>query len=224
MPKTKRQTEWLIRLKTVPGMSAARAWLTRTVERRLQIMTECAPERYPDGGLPTHFGDAVGYIPLDYAIIWWCMRPLRLGPEDVFFDIGCGMGRVLCACARRQLKRCIGIEHSPELARIAVDNARTLRGRRTPTEIRIGDAVDADYSNGTVFWLFNPFGPQTLRCVIERIRQSVNEAPRPIRVVYVYPKHDDVLGSSRWLRCTDVRTVPTWIGRATYWSNTFHNG
>lgn len=210
----------LVRLKSVPGVDAGHALLTRMIERRLCINTGCAPEQYPDGALPTLFRDAVGYVPLDYAAIWWCMRPLRLSPEDVFFDVGCGMGRVLSLFARRRLRHCVGIEHSTELAQIANDNAKTLRGRKTPIDVRVDDAAEADYAGGTVFWMFNPFGASTLRQVISRIHESVKRTPRLVQIVYVRPEHEHILDSSGWLNRTNVRTVPlTWIGKATYWSN-----
>jgi precorrin-6B methylase 2 len=89
------------------------------------------------------------------------MKPVRIADHDVVMDIGCGMGRVLCVFARRRLKKCIGIEFSGELAGIAERNARALRGRRAPIEIRIGDAAEADYTEGTIFWIYNPFGERT---------------------------------------------------------------
>src|SRR5262245_63935123 len=99
---TTAKAHWLIGLKSLPGIAAGRAVLARAIEQRLGIATECPPERFPDGMLPTHFRDPVGYVPLDYDVTWWCMRPVRAGPDDVLFDIGCGMGRVLCMFARRE--------------------------------------------------------------------------------------------------------------------------
>ena len=37
-------------------------------------------------------------------------------PADTVIDIGCGMGRALCLFARRNVRKCIGIEYDPGFA------------------------------------------------------------------------------------------------------------
>lgn len=211
--------EWI---KAVPGIRAAalasRAWRLRSIEWWLRISTAAAPERPVGDTLPAHFGDGKAYDAADYRAIWHCMRHLRIGPEDVFVDIGCGLGRVLCVFARRRLKKCIGIEYSRTLAAVAQRNAERLRGRRTPIEIWLGDAAEADYSEATIFWLFNPFGPDTLRLLMERIEESLAVAPRRIQVVYLYGQHEEVLHSFSWLHRVKT-SVPPFQKRATYWTN-----
>jgi predicted RNA methylase len=194
----------------------ARRWRTLAIERCLNIHTPYPhPEHYR---LDTQFGDAVPNEPVDYLLLWKFMKPLRLGTHEVVFDIGCGMGRVLCAFARRNISQCVGIEFDPQLAEIAVENGRTLRGRRAAIEVRCGDAAEADYSAGTIYWLFNPFGSETLQRVMKRIERSVIEKPRAVRIVYVNPVHEDVLRQFRWLERTGFVQSP-FFGTygASYW-------
>ena len=141
---------------------------------------------------------AMAYIPTDLFALRNVLR--YVGPEDVFVDLGCGKGRVLCFVAgRRKLKKVLGVEIVPELAQIArrkVANSRLL----TPVEVIEGDAAKADLNEGTVFYLFNPFGEKTLRKVLSNIETSLSSNPRGIRILYYNPRCADVLDNTPWLQ------------------------
>ena len=149
----------------------------------------------------TKFDDSIRYLGYSYVKLYGCLKFLKPSSHDVVFDIGCGMGRILCVFARRPVRKCIGIEISSELAIRARDNARRLSGRKAPIKIIIADAAEADYSKGTIYCLFNPFGTKTLRATIERIHQSVIKCPRRIKVAYLNAAFENVLDSCGWLRC-----------------------
>ncbi|MFO0984147.1 MAG: methyltransferase domain-containing protein [Planctomycetota bacterium] len=168
----------------------------------------------------TQFGDQLHYECLDYRLQRKYLAALRIGPQDVVIDVGCGLGRVLCACARMGAHECIGIEYDATLAAKARENARTLRGRRSPIAVRVGDAVEADYSRGTVIWMFNPFGEQTMKRVLARIEQSLAAAPRTLRICYVNPVHEALLAACGWLHYKGTRRSP-FFSRvpAKFWSN-----
>jgi SAM-dependent methyltransferase len=184
---------------------------TASRERRLGIRTACGSRR---DVVKTRFGDSLVYETIDYFLIHHFMKGLEVGPDDVVFDIGCGMGRVLCSFALRPLRGCVGIESDPELAAIARGNALALRGRRAPVDVRCEDAADADYSRGTVFWMFNPFGAKTLAAVLHRIGDSLRERPRPVQIAYLNPVHESVLSSFPGLRLAGRHD-----SMVTYWSN-----
>ena len=157
----------------------------------------------PDG---SEKADSEVYHSRPYSRIWQILRPVPLGLTDVFFDIGCGAGRVLCVVARKRISRCVGLELSKPLCELAAKNVASLRGRRTPVEIVCVDAAFADYDHGTVYFLFNPFGPSTLKEVIKRIYQSTVRNPRNVRIVYLNPTAAHVIESSGWLRLVCRRT------------------
>src|SRR4029453_3693274 len=122
--------------------------------------------------------------------------------------------------ARTSVRKCIGIEFAPELAAKAQANAASLRGRRAPIEVRIGDAAACDYSDGTIFWLNNPFGAATLSAVMGRIGESLQASPRRIQIAYIYPFHKQVLASLPWLRCVHrEQSMFCTTSEALYWSN-----
>ena len=164
--------------------------------------------------------DATKSSPLSYGRINRYARVLRLQRGDVVYDIGCGAGRPLCVFARHPVSRCVGIEMDPATAAIAEANAAHLVGRRSDVVILRGDAATADYRTGTVFWLYNPFGPRTLAAVLDRIRQSLAAAPRAVRFCYAYPEHDAVFAASGWLtRYDSVSPLLRPRYSASFWRN-----
>ena len=159
-------------------------------------------EQEPWRGHPSEnarHGDNWRYSTIGYRHIRKILRVVRPGPEDVFYDIGCGMGRILCVAARQPLQKCVGIELQEPLCQIARRNAASLRGKKAPIEIVCGDATTVDMSDGTIYFMFNPFGPETLRDTLENIRGSIAQNPRGIRVVYYHAKYQSVVDGMEWL-------------------------
>jgi len=189
---------------------------TRAIDRWLNINT--VNPRGQRFGLQNTNADPVAYEPVDYLLLRRYMRPVALGPKDVVYDIGCGMGRMLCLFARRRIKEVVGIEYDVRLTEIARRNVATMRGRRTPIEVRHGDAVEADYDAATVIWMFNPFGPQTMTLVLDRIGESLDRCPRRIQVAYINPLHESLFAERPWLRRVGIEKSPFFkTYHASYW-------
>jgi precorrin-6B methylase 2 len=198
------------------GVFRTRDVCTRLIERRLGINTTSPRGKRYD--LATKMADPVPYEATDYFLLRKYIRPLHLKPDDVVYDIGCGMGRMLCLFARRNIKQCIGIEHDAELAQIARTNADRLRGRRAPIEVRTGDAILADYSQATVIWMFNPFGAATMRHVLDNIGASLEQRPRQIQIAYINPQQEDLFRSHRWLtKAGEAHSLLFTKYHASYW-------
>jgi predicted RNA methylase len=187
----------------------------RALDRRYGISTLHTPgDRYDAA--------PVQYEPTKYGAIATCLEHLAVRPSDVVVDIGCGMGRVACVFSMLPVARVIGIELDDRLASIARANAARVRGRRADIEIRTGDAGQADYSGVTIFWLYNPFGEETMRRTLARIRESVDAAPRPIQLVYVAPNFERPLQDSAWLDRTATISVEYDLAgdvAASFWVN-----
>lgn len=166
----------------------------------------------------TRHDDNVVYESADYAFLYKIRRLLRLQPNDVFYDVGSGMGRVLCVMARRRVRKCVGIELFEPLCESAIRNAKSLRARRSPIEIVCGDAATADLSDGTVYFLYNPFGRETMADVLRNISHSLESNPRQIKIVYYNAVHNDLLAATGWLRC--FYRFSTWSRRqVTLWKS-----
>jgi SAM-dependent methyltransferase len=134
----------------------------------------------------------------------------------VFYDIGCGKGRAVCVMARHTFGKVVGVDYQETLCKMARHNAQQLRGRVATVQIVRADAASLDYSDGHVFFFFNPFGPPTMRAVLESIERSLLRAPRPVTVIYYNAVHEAVLRDCPWLEFEAL--LPTFSGvRVSFW-------
>jgi predicted RNA methylase len=145
------------------------------------------------------YGDATPYTATSYSRLNKMINYLKLSKEDVFIDLGCGAGRPIFLVGTRRLKKVIGVEIRKELADIARRNLGNLKLNNTPIEIIHTDASVFDVKEGTVFFMFNPFGEKTFTKVIENIKKSLVTDPRKVRIVYYCSVYKDLLDSQDWL-------------------------
>jgi hypothetical protein len=69
----------------------------------------------------------------------------------------------------------------------------------TPIEIVHLDVTAFDPKQGSIFYMFNPFGGATMQHILDNIRASLITHPRDIRVLYNNSKHRAVLDMQDWL-------------------------
>lgn len=207
--------DWRLNINTSSGVWTS---IPRPGESRYAAWQAKAAQKYFPS-IATQYHDSHPNIPISWPALRTFVDQTLLQPNDVFYDIGCGRGRVLCHVARKNVQRCVGVELSPQFGEEAKINAKRLRGRMAPVEVMIGDAAEMDYSDGTVFFLFNPFGADTLRKVLDNIGQTLIENPRRILVIYVNGAHREVVASTSWLTYVGERKVFYTKQRAEYWSH-----
>ena len=147
--------------------------------------------------------DSVPYGTVSYLMTMEILRKLCLKPLDVFVDIGCGKGRVLCCASQFKIREVIGVEIDKSLCEKAQQNAEKVRSKKSPIRIINADVQEFDYQIGTVYYLFNPFGAATLNQVLARIRESLQLQPRKVRIVYVNPVAESMLQKSDCLEMYD---------------------
>jgi hypothetical protein len=171
------------------------------------VLTDFVP--YMPGKDRSLGGDSLPYGPLGYGYIRKMLRAVSMGAGDVFVDIGCGKGRVVCCAALEKIGKVIGIEHDEDLATITGKNLENMKPRpRTPAEVHLADAALCDYSEGTVFYMNAPFGPATLNAVLANIKKGLAAHPRCICILYVCPK-----GAANYRHCMDNADWLTEKGR-----------
>lgn len=156
----------------------------------LGIDTITVPERDKTaaGAAITAFDDSYAYSSPDYADLRRVIRRLALKPADVVYDFGCGLGRFVCLAARQRVAKVVGIEINSALLDRCRRNVRSLRGRKSAIDLRGEDASVTDLGGGTVFFLFNPFGPSTFQAVLANLERSLKTNPRGFRLVYFNPQ------------------------------------
>lgn len=138
----------------------------------------------------------VGYAPSPWRGLRRSFRRVGVTRDDVFVDFGSGKGRVVLEAARHPFARVVGIEVSPRLHTIAVENLVRARHRLRCADVRLlcADAAEAPVPEDvTVAFFFNPFRRELFRTVAGRLAESVRRNPRTLRLVYVNPQEHDAL-------------------------------
>jgi Methyltransferase domain len=131
------------------------------------------------------------HIPSPWGVLRRSVRAREITPEDVFIDIGCGMGPVLVeAAACYDFRRVIGIDIVPQFTQVARETI--ARGRRRlrcqQIEIITGDVIDYEIPDDvTVAYLADPFHGSTFEAVIAKLVASVDRNPRQLRIIYNNP-------------------------------------
>jgi precorrin-6B methylase 2 len=145
------------------------------------------------------YGDMESYSVTFYGRLQKAVKYLKLTPDDVFVDLGCGKGRVVFFIATHTLKKVIGVELDKGLFINAQKNLTNLKVKRTPVTFFNTDAAKFDLSEASIIYMFNPFGYKTVEKTMQNLKKSLDETPRKIRIVYYAPTHKDLLDSQDWL-------------------------
>jgi hypothetical protein len=94
---------------------------------------------------------------------------LKINAADVVYDVGCGDGRFVLRCHEVTKARCIGIEIDDVRADQAAA-AVAAKGVSGPCTIVKGNALDQDYTAGTVFFLY--LVPRGLKIMLPLLQVS----------------------------------------------------
>lgn len=145
-------------------------------------------------------------------------EPVAAGPESLdyaglkgftFIDLGAGKGRALLMASDYPFQQIIGVEFMPDLCQAAEENIASYsvnsndRQKCSPIEMVCLDACDFQFpAEPLVVYLFNPFSEPVFVKVLENLRLSVEQAPRPVYIAYRYTEHEKLLTQSAWLEKT----------------------
>ena len=138
--------------------------------------------------------EMVFYQPTPARVIFDLIDRIELTTRDVLVDLGSGLGHIPLLAGICTGARCIGIELEPAYVDSARRSARALNLTRVTFVQQ--DSRAADFSSGTVFYLYTPFTGTILRAVLDSLRREA--ASREIRVCAFGP-------------CASIVAVEPWL-------------
>lgn len=165
-----------------------RAYLARFTEYRAGRHQRCLA---PDG-LDLLLNGALhrepipqGSQPLETEMVHFEQTPARLllelsdrvplGPDDCFYDLGCGLGRIPILIHLLTGVEAVGVEIDPEYCAYA--RRCTIALGLTGVRFVNADVRRADLSRGTVFFMFTPFVGSVLARVLTRLHHLAMSVP-----------------------------------------------
>lgn len=134
----------------------------------------------------------VRYQASDPDFVRMAIQSLPIRHEEfVYIDLGSGKGRTLLVASEYPFQQVIGIEFSAELSSIAAINIlryRSPKRRCTIIESICIDASSYDFPDeNTILFMYNPFGEDVLRRVLQNLRKSLTQMRREVFVIYSNP-------------------------------------
>ncbi|WP_201981981.1 class I SAM-dependent methyltransferase [Hymenobacter rubidus] len=126
----------------------------------------------------------------------------QLTTEDVFYDIGAGLGQVPILVHLLSGAVAKGIEIEPAYCALATAWAADLQ--LPGVTFIAADARRADYSDGTVFFLYTPFRGSILQAVLAELRR---QAQHRCITLFTYGPCTFPIAEECWLRCADESKV-----------------
>jgi 16S rRNA G966 N2-methylase RsmD len=182
------------RLTVRPFYVGVRGLAVRLMEQREGIRTA---GEIPIEELGIDPQDRIHYQPSRWFTLDRILPVREVGEDDVFIDMGSGMGRVVYrAAARYPLARVIGVEQSERLHRIAEENLRRARGRLRSREVELVLADASEYElpdDVTIVYFSNPFTGRIFASVLEGVVRSLERRPRRLRIIYFNPVEERML-------------------------------
>ncbi len=123
--------------------------------------------------------------------------------EYTFIDLGSGKGRVLLLAAMYPFAEVIGVEVQQELHKIAEENiARFDVPGQQCRELHsvCMDAREYEFPQTPILlYLFNPFPAYVMERVLENLKRSFEQHPRPLIVIYNAPWEKQVFEKAEFL-------------------------
>jgi SAM-dependent methyltransferase len=117
-----------------------------------------------------------------------------------FLDMGCGKGRALVVASEFPFRAVVGVELSPELAKVAADNAEVIARNfpdRTSISVVNQNVLDYVFPDGDlVVFLYNPFGEEVIAGLLRNIENILQARDSSVWIVYANPVYGHVLDGS----------------------------
>ena len=142
--------------------------------------------------------DMIFLQPTPARIVLELVEEAKIVKDDVFYDLGSGLGQVPILIRLLIGAKTKGIEFEPAYCDYAQQCVKRLN--LSHVEFMNRDARDADYSDGTIFFMYTPFTGELLQEVLGKLEGESRK--RSIKICTYGPCTPHVSNQS-WLRRID---------------------
>ena len=146
--------------------------------------------------------EMVFYQPTPARVILELIEMMPITPDDIFYDLGSGLGQVCILVHLLTGARTRGIEFETAYCDYASRSARRLN--LAEIEFVNADARAADYADGTIFFMYTPFKGALMESVLQKIESESRR--RAIRVC-TYGECIIQVSNQPWLALVAQRRV-----------------
>jgi hypothetical protein len=119
--------------------------------------------------------EMIGYVPTPARAVFTLLSRANLHEHDVFYDLGAGLGRVSLLAGLLTPARAKGIEIEPAYCHFAQQRAQRLN--LSQVSFINQDAGEADYTDGTFFFMYTPFTGRLLQQVLDKLDREAQTRP-----------------------------------------------
>lgn len=131
-------------------------------------------------------------------IIFEMIDLAEIKPDDVFFDLGSGLGQAVILVNLISGATAIGIEYEPAFCNYAKACASQLN--LSNVEFIHAEACSCDYSQGTIFFMYTPFEGGMLQDMLDILKKESQK--RAIKV-FTYGPCSAHVARQGWLNCVN---------------------
>jgi len=129
------------------------------------------------------------------------MRALDVDPRQfTFVDFGSGKGKLMLLAAQYGFPKVIGVEYAPGLHAVAIENIEAFKKISKPDAVIMAINADARAfdlpQEPLVMLMFNPFGAEVTRAVLESIEDDHRRNPREMYLIYANRRNVAEIGDA----------------------------
>lgn len=132
---------------------------------------------------------------ITYRMLHCLEKVIRISPDDVFVDIGCGWGRLIGYLNEKKIggKEMYGVD----INRSATEVSAKIFKDRPHIHIICADARECYIPESTVLFMYNPFGESILASFLDMLEQKSGHS---IRLYYLHAVYENVFEKrkDRW--------------------------
>lgn len=168
--------------------------------------TEASIKESSDHGPDLVIGHSKFYTQIDYAILREIFKNITITKNDIFYDLGSGYGR---ASFYGAILFPEGVFKGVEYIKERVDEAKAVAKNLKLQNVMFyaSDVLKFDYSDGNIFFIFNPFPP-----LMPQVLAELNKISQKKKIRIIAMSNTVIeLKVVPWLKL--IRTIPNYTNK-----------